>query len=122
MKLPSSYRFADEKIRDAFYALENGDDQEREIYKNIRQALNDIEENSFCGIQVPKKLIPKEYIQKYGVENAWKYNLPKGWRLIYSIAREEVIVISIILGSTTKSMKEGSGIENSLTTLSSTRR
>lgn len=97
MKLLSSYRFADEKIKEAYHRLEQGDNQERELFKLIKQALVNIEENAFCGIQIPKRLIPKEYAQKYGIENAWKYDLPRGWRLIYSIAREEVIVISLIL-------------------------
>lgn len=97
MKLPSTIRFADTKIQDAFYKLENGDDSERELFKLINQAMNNIEENAFCGIQIPKKLIPKEYGQKYGAKNVRKYDLPKGWRLIYSIVRDEIIVVSLIL-------------------------
>lgn len=97
MKLPSTYRFADENVKEAYYKLENGDDQERELFKLIKQALANIEENAFCGIQVPKRLIPNEYAQKYGVGNVWKYDLPRGWRLIYSIVREEVIVVGLIL-------------------------
>ena len=97
MKLLSKYRFADEKIKDAYYKLEHGDDQERELFKLIKQALENIEENAFCGIQIPKRLIPREYIQKDGITNLWKYDLPRGWRLMYAIAREEVIVVSLIL-------------------------
>ena len=97
MKLPSKYRFVDEDIKKAFYKLENGDSSEKELFRFINQALQNIEENAFCGIQIPKRLIPKEYSQKTGVDNLWKYDLPRGWRLIYSIAREEVIVISLIL-------------------------
>lgn len=91
------YRFADEKVKEAFYKLEQGDDQERELFKLIKQALVNIEENAFCGIQIPKRLIPVEYLQKYEVANLWKYDLPRGWRLMYSIAREEVIVVSLVL-------------------------
>src|SRR3989338_9095364 len=97
MKLPSDVKFADKKVKEAFYKLENGDDQERELFKLINQAMDNIENNAFCGIQIPKKLIPKTYIQIYGVTNIWKYDLPKGWRLIYSIVRDEVIVVSLIL-------------------------
>ena len=78
MKLPSTSRFADPKIKEAFYKLEEGDDQKRELFKLINQALDNIEENAFCGIQIPKKLIPKEYIQTFEVTNLWKYDLPKG--------------------------------------------
>ena len=97
MKLPSDIRFADENIREAFYKLEKGDDSERELFKFINQALDNIEENAFCGIQIPKRLIPKEYITKYGVKNIWKYDLPKAWRLIYSIINDEIVVISLVL-------------------------
>ncbi len=97
MKLPSTIRFADEKIKEAFYKLEQGDNSEKELFKVINQALNNLEENAFCGIQIPKKLIPKEYIRKYGAKNLWKYDLPMGWRLIYSITNEEIIVVSLIL-------------------------
>jgi len=36
-------------------------------------------------------------LKKYNVDNLWKYDLPKGWRLLYSVRRNEIIVISIIL-------------------------
>jgi len=97
VKLSSDIRFADESIREAFYKLEKGDDSERELFKFINQALDNIEENAFCGIQIPKRLIPKEYIIKYGVKNVWKYDLPKAWRLIYSIVNDEIVVVSLVL-------------------------
>ena len=97
MKLASTIRFADEKIKEAFYKLELGDNQERELFKLINQALDNIEKNAFCGIQIPKRLIPKEYSDKYGIRNLWKYDLPKGWRLIYSISNDEIVVVSLIL-------------------------
>lgn len=97
MKLPSKFRFIDENLKKAYYELEHGDEQERELFKLIDQAITNIEENAFCGIQIPKRLIPKEYVQKYSITNLWKYDLPRGWRLIYSIAREELIVVSLML-------------------------
>jgi Txe/YoeB family toxin of Txe-Axe toxin-antitoxin module len=97
MKLPSTIRFADEKVQDAFYKLEHGDDSERELFKIINQALDNLELNAFSGIQISKNLIPEEYSKKYGVTNLWKYDLPKGWRLIYSVTNEKVIVVSLIL-------------------------
>ena len=97
MELPSTIRFADENVKQAFYKLEQGDNQEKELFKLINQAIDNIEKNAFCGVQLPKRLMPKIYSQKYNVKNLWKYDLPKCWRLIYSIARDEVIVISLIL-------------------------
>ena len=97
MKLPSDIRFADENIQETLSKLEKGDNSERELFKFINQALDNLEENSFCGIQIPKKLIPKPYISKYDVKNLWKYDLPKGWRLIYSVVNDEIVVVSLVL-------------------------
>lgn len=96
MKLPSTIRFFDDKIKKAFYQLENGDNSEKELFRLINQAMNNIEQNAFCGIQVPKRLIPQAYAKK-GIKNLWKYDLPRGWRLMYSIVNEEVVVVSVIL-------------------------
>ena len=63
----------------------------------MNRAFDDLVDDPFCGIQIPKKVMPRVYIRKYGIDNLWKYNLPNAWRLIYSVARDEVIVIAIIL-------------------------
>lgn len=97
MKLKSDIRFVEKNIKNAFNKLKTGDNSERELFKFINQALDNIEDNAFCGIQIPKKLIPKEYILKYNVKNLWKYDLPKGWRLIYSVINDEIVVVSLIL-------------------------
>jgi len=59
--------------------------------------MDKLEENVFIGIQIPKRLIPKYYLQNYLIKNLWKYNLPNGWRLLYSIIGEEIMIISVIL-------------------------
>ncbi|MBI2106729.1 hypothetical protein HYT57_01985 [Candidatus Woesearchaeota archaeon] len=97
MNLPSKVKFADERLQKAFEQLEQGKGDERKLYDWLVRAFEDIEENAFCGIQVPKRLIPKGYIQKYDVHNIWKYNLPNAWRLVYSIENQEILVVSIIL-------------------------
>ena len=97
MRLPSRIKFVDERVKQAYYSLEGGDAAERELFKRLTRAFDDLEKNVFCGIQIKKRLIPKSYLKKYNVDNLWKYNLPKGWRLLYSIRRDEIIVISIIL-------------------------
>jgi hypothetical protein len=97
MRLPSRVKFADEGVKRAYYSLENGDTAERELFKRLTRAFSDLEENAFCGIQIQKRLIPKSYLKKYNIGNLWKYDLPNGWRLLYSVRRNEVIVISIIL-------------------------
>jgi len=48
-------------------------------------------------MQIKKKIIPKTYLEKYHIDNLWKYDLPKGWRLIYSVANGQIHILSIIL-------------------------
>jgi Txe/YoeB family toxin of Txe-Axe toxin-antitoxin module len=89
--------FADNEVKELFEKLRVSKTEEQKLYALLNQAFDDISENAFCGIQIPKKLIPKRYIKKYGIDNLWKYNLPGAWRLLYSVARDEIIVIAIVL-------------------------
>jgi mRNA-degrading endonuclease RelE of RelBE toxin-antitoxin system len=89
---PCEVQFVNEKVQKTYEELE-----EKPLKDQLEKALGDIEENPFCGIQIPKRLIPKDYIKKHGISNVWKYNLPGAWRLIYSIRGGEAIIITIIL-------------------------
>lgn len=93
-KRPVSVVFADEKLKDAYYSVKISDPI---LFKFLDRATDDIKENPKCGIAIPKRLIPKVYVQKYGINNLWKYNLPNAWRLIYSITGDNVEVIAILL-------------------------
>lgn len=97
MKKPSKIRFVDENLKKAFKELKNSKTEDRKLYRWLVRAFKDIEENVFCGIQIPKRLIPKDYLKRYNIKNLWKYNLPNAWRLLYSIVGDDIIIISIIL-------------------------
>jgi len=92
--MESRIQFVTEKIKKSFENLKRTDFK---MYNFILRAFEDIEENVFCGIQVPKKLIPREYLKKFGVRNVWKYNLPGAWRLLYSVEGKNLVIFSIIL-------------------------
>ena len=85
-------QFANEKVQKAFESLKDS-----ELKKSIENAFDNIKENLFCGIQIPKRLIPKVYIKKFNIKNVWKYNLPNAWRLIYSIEGGKTTILTIIL-------------------------
>lgn len=86
--------FADDKIEKEFNSLDEND----ELKKHINRAMDEIKNNVFCSTPIPKRLIPKEYIQKFKVTNLWKYDLPDGWRLVYSIMTpDKVEILAIIL-------------------------
>ncbi len=95
--MKSKVIFADEKVKQAFEKLKDSNTEDINLYNWLNRAFKDIEENSFCGLHISKKLIPKEYSQKYGINNLWKYNLPNAWRLLYSIGKDELIIVAIVL-------------------------
>jgi hypothetical protein len=97
MKLLSKLKFADKKLQESFGKLSRGNAEERQLYDWLLRAFNDIEENAFCGIQIPTRLIPEAYNKKYPIKNLWKYNLPNAWRLLYSIENNKIFVVSIVL-------------------------
>ncbi len=68
--------FITQKLKEQFQYLKEGKFEDQQLYKFINRALDDLKQNPLCGIKIPKKLWPKEYVQKYSVTNLWKYNLP----------------------------------------------
>jgi hypothetical protein len=66
--MKSNIRFVNERLEKTFKKLEKDDPQ---LHKFILRAFSDIENNAFCGIQVPKRLIPEEYAKKLSVRNVW---------------------------------------------------
>ena len=90
--------FGDDKQKAAFEKLKHSKTEDRKLYEWLARAFRDIEENAFCGIQIPKKLVPKEYERRFGrLSNLWKYNLPNAWRLMYTVKDGDAVVLSIIL-------------------------
>ncbi len=91
---PSKVVFISVDLEKDFNELKDEDP----IKKGIIRAIRDLQQNAFSGIQIPKRLFPKQYIQEYGINNLWKYDLPNGWRLLYTVTPEnEVALISALL-------------------------
>lgn len=94
---PIYVTFGDKKIETDFESLKDGKVEDKQLYTSIDRAIIDLKNNPACGIKVPKNLWPKEYIKKYDITNLWKYDLPKGWRLIYTIQTNEIMILNVIL-------------------------
>ncbi len=77
--------FADSRLKVAFDKLKKGRGEEKELYELINRAFDDLKEDPFVGTKIQTSLWPKEYVKKYEINNLWKYNLPNGWRLIYTV-------------------------------------
>lgn len=72
---------------------------ERMILKAVNQKVEMIKLNPHFGKPIAKKLIPKEYTQKYGITNLFRVELPVFWRLLYTLTdgESEVEIIAFVL-------------------------
>lgn len=95
--MKASVFFADDQIQNSFLALASSGAKDQEIHHALNAAFDAIARDAFCGIQVPKRLIPKSYTKKYGIDNLWKFNMHGNWRLMYSVAGDGTKVIAIII-------------------------
>ncbi len=88
--------FAEERIKKNFEKLRTNEEF-KDLYRFICLAIEDIKNKPDCGTAIPKKLIPKEYVRKYGINDLYKYDLPNAWRLLYSLGQKGIEIIAIIL-------------------------
>jgi hypothetical protein len=85
--------FANPDLEEAYYDLS----VDSPLRKSISRAIDDLKENVFCGDQIKKELIPKEYIKNFKIDNLWWYPLSDGWRLVYSIVSDKVELLAAIM-------------------------
>ena len=88
--------FADEKVAKEYERLSSSKEF-ADLFRFIQRAIDDIKAKPDCGVAIPKNLIPKEYVQKYAIVSLYKYDLPNGWRLLYSLSKEGIEIVAILL-------------------------
>ena len=93
-------RFSEEFNKD-FIKLKNkaekGNSEAEYLISLISKATIKLSKNKEAGKKIPRKLWPKEYIQKYDLSNLWKFNLDSYWRLLYTITGNEISLFLIYL-------------------------
>lgn len=67
------------------------------IFRSVERVKGWLKENPFAGEQVKKSLMPRYYLNKYGITNLWRINLSDYWRLVYTIQSNEVEIIDFVL-------------------------
>ena len=72
---------------------------ERTIFNAVNNKVELIKVNPHYGDPISKKLIPREYVDKYGITNLFRVELPNFWRMLYSLtdgeSRVEIIAFVI---------------------------
>jgi len=67
------------------------------LLEGIHRIFEIMVTNPFYGENAKKDLIPKEYKEKYGVENLFIADLPNYWRMLYTLESDEIEIIAFVL-------------------------
>jgi len=80
-----------------FEAFFSGLDNDCELYKRIRAALEAVKADMLVGDKIEKKKWAKKYVTKYGVRNLFRMETGKESRLIYTVIAENNKKIVVVL-------------------------
>ena len=58
---------------------------ENSILNAFNKKKDLIKLNIHYGVPISKKLIPQEYVEKYGLKNLFRVELPNYWRMFYTL-------------------------------------
>lgn len=67
------------------------------LLRSINRVKELLKENPFAGDQVPKRIIPGKYIEKYDAENVWRIELADRWRLVYTITGNQLEIVTFVM-------------------------
>lgn len=72
---------------------------EKSILKGFYKKIDFIKTNFQYGNPISKRLIPKEYTEKYKITNLFRVELPNFWRMLYAVNEEEsqIEIIAFVL-------------------------
>ena len=89
--------FATARLKEDLLALDSGQFEEKQLAAYIRQATEELLLNPRAGVKLPERLWPKEIKRRYDIDNLFKYDLPGGWRLIYTLRGTAIEVLIVLL-------------------------
>jgi hypothetical protein len=67
------------------------------LLKIVNVGLDVLKGNMFAGERIERRKFPKYYVQKYGVNNLYKFNLNSRTRLVYTLVADESGVAVVVL-------------------------
>jgi mRNA-degrading endonuclease RelE of RelBE toxin-antitoxin system len=87
-------RFFSRELEKEYESLEKADP---ELYNAISKAIGKLNVNRKAGQKIPVEQVSKRYVSLYGTRHFWKMKLSREWRLIYTIAGDQIRILTVIL-------------------------
>ncbi|MFC1723107.1 hypothetical protein ACFL0V_03130 [Nanoarchaeota archaeon] len=88
--------FASFKLKKEYLSLESGRFEDKQLFEHISQVIELLRFDSEVGAKIKRRLWPIKY-QKYRILNLWKVNLPRGWRLVYTVDTQNGVISIAVL-------------------------
>jgi len=83
--------------------LASGNRSNEREYKILSKGIEKLKVDYRSGVHISQKGHKKAfeyYRRKYGIENLWKLNVSRDWRMVYTVVTDGLEVISFILDLT----------------------
>lgn len=68
-----------------------------DLKRHLDEALDSLKEHPTIGDKIEKRLWPKKYVRKYGVNNLFRYAIGSDRRMIYTIVGSGENITCVIL-------------------------
>jgi len=68
-----------------------------QLLSSINTAIRNIKSNPYYGDLIPRRLISKATINKYGTDKIFRVELVGFWRMLYTLIGSEARIIAFIL-------------------------
>ncbi|PIO02890.1 hypothetical protein COX85_01130 [Candidatus Micrarchaeota archaeon CG_4_10_14_0_2_um_filter_55_9] len=71
--------------------------EEIQLLKSIKKKSELLKSNPAYGNKIPRKLWPKELVEKYDLTNLWRVELTNYWRILYTLKGDRIEVLCFII-------------------------
>ncbi|PIN69431.1 hypothetical protein COV93_05660 [Candidatus Woesearchaeota archaeon CG11_big_fil_rev_8_21_14_0_20_43_8] len=88
--------FSSDKVEKKLKSLEGGCFEEINLFRHLSKAIDELKINPVAGVKMQHRLWPKQ-CRSLDLDNLYKYDLPNGWRLIYTIKNQGVRLLAVII-------------------------
>lgn len=68
-----------------------------QLLRSIDNAVRNLKLNPYFGDLIPRKLISRGIVQKYGTHKLFRIELVGYWRLLYTIIGDDVKITALVL-------------------------
>ncbi|MFH1590708.1 MAG: hypothetical protein ABIC95_02160 [archaeon] len=67
------------------------------ILRGIEQKIIRVQTDIHFGNPIAKRRFPERYVKRYGITNLFRIELPRFWRMLYTLTDDDGIILVFII-------------------------